>query len=162
MCRVLSRCSCVWLSASIQTVAHQAPLSMEFSRQEYWEWVAYSPSGDLPDPGMESVSLLSPACAGGFFTPSTTWNSCTNGRDVGSTSQSGRSPRVGNGNRLQYSCLENSMDRGALGATVYQVAKNWTWLNNWACTHAPGKQFQNIIVTINFPALFFFWTRNKR
>ena len=40
----------------------------------------------------------------------------------------GRSPGEGNGNPLQYSCVENSMDRGAWRATDYRVAKSWTWL----------------------------------
>ena len=44
-------------------------------------------------------------------------------RDVGSIPGSGRSPGVGNGNPLQYSCLENPMDRGAWWATVRGVAK---------------------------------------
>ena len=43
-----------------------------------------------------------------------------------------RSPGVENGNPLQYSCLENSMDRGAWQATVHGVAKSWTQLSNWA------------------------------
>ena len=42
----------------------------------------------------------------------------------------GRSPGEGNGNRLQYSCLENPMDRGAWQATVHGVAKKWTQLND--------------------------------
>ena len=46
--------------------------------------------------------------------------------DTGSIPGSGRSPRIGNGNPLQYSCLENSMDRGARQAIVYGVAKSWT------------------------------------
>ena len=110
---------------TLQTVAHQAPLSMGFSRQQYWSglplpspedlpntgikpsspslqadslpseppekslpsWGAtttrkvksqgsdsrYSPPGDLPNPGIEPMSLLSPALAGRFFTTSTTW-----------------------------------------------------------------------------------------
>ena len=66
--------------------------------------------------------------------PSTTWNSHTSGRDVGSISQSGRSPRVGNGNRLQYSCLENFMDRGAWQALVHGAAKNWTQFSDWTHT----------------------------
>ena len=41
----------------------------------------------------------------------------------------GRSPGEGNGNPLQYSCLENPMDRGTWWATVHGVAKNWTWLS---------------------------------
>ena len=47
-------------------------------------------------------------------------------RDIGSISGLGRSPEVGNGNLLQYSCLENSMDRGAWRATVHGVAKSQT------------------------------------
>ena len=71
---MLSRFSHVWLSVTIWTVIHQAPLSKGFSRQEYWlEWVAVSPPGDLLDPGMEPSSLMSPALAGEFFTTSTTW-----------------------------------------------------------------------------------------
>ena len=50
------------------TVAHQAPLSMEFSRQEYWSGLPFPPRGDLPDPGIEAVLPVSPALAGGFFT----------------------------------------------------------------------------------------------
>ena len=45
--------------------------------------------------------------------------------DVGLIPGSGRSPRVGNGNLLQFSCLENSMDRGVLWATVHRVTKSW-------------------------------------
>ena len=44
---------------------------------------------------------------------------------------SGRSPREGNGNPLQYSCLENSLDRGAWWATVHRVAKSWTRLSDF-------------------------------
>ena len=58
-------------------------------------------------------------------------------RDLGSIRRSGRSPGNGNGNPLQYSCLENPMDRGAWQATVYGVAQNWTWLKQfstaWYC-----------------------------
>ena len=52
---------------------------------------------------------------------------CRNLRDSGS-SLAGRSPAGGHGNPLQYSCLENPMDRGACWAIVHRVAKNWTWL----------------------------------
>ena len=55
------------------TVAHQAPLSMEFSRQEYWSRVPFPPSGDLPDPEIKPVSLRSPALSGRFFTTSAMW-----------------------------------------------------------------------------------------
>ena len=55
------------------TVARQAPLSMGFSRQEYWSELPWAPPGDLPNPGIEPMSLMSPAMAGGFFTTSSTW-----------------------------------------------------------------------------------------
>ena len=55
------------------TVARQAPLSMGFSRQEYWSVLPCPPPEDLPDPGIESVSLTSPALAGRFFTPRAPW-----------------------------------------------------------------------------------------
>ena len=53
----------------------------------------------------------------------------------GSIPGSGRSPGEGNGNPLQYSCLENSKDRGALWATVPGVPKSLTHLSDWAATH---------------------------
>ena len=49
-------------------------------------------------------------------------------RDTGSIPGLGRSPGRGHGNPLQYSCLENPMDRGAAWATVYRVIKSWTGL----------------------------------
>ena len=52
--------------------------------------------------------------------------------DLGSIPESGRSPGEGNGNTLDYSCLENPMDRGACGATVYSVAKSHAQLSNQA------------------------------
>ena len=55
------------------TVAHQVPLSIGFSRQEYWSGLPHLPSEDLHDPGIEPESLMSPASAGGFFTTSATW-----------------------------------------------------------------------------------------
>ena len=59
-------CSIMYNSVTPWTVAHQASLSMEFPRQEYWSGLPFSAPGDLPDPGIEPVSLLSPALAGGF------------------------------------------------------------------------------------------------
>ena len=78
-------------------------------------------------PGASQVSLgvkNSPANAGDI-------------RDVGLIPGSGRCPGGGHGNPLQYSCLENPMDRGAWRATVHGVAKSWTrleWLSQHACT----------------------------
>ena len=54
------------------TVAYQAPLSMEFSRQEYWSGLPFPPPVDLPDPGMEPMSPVFPALAGWFFTTGAT------------------------------------------------------------------------------------------
>ena len=53
------------------TVARQAPLSMEFSRQEYWSELPIPTQRYLPDSRIESESLASPALAGGFFTTET-------------------------------------------------------------------------------------------
>ena len=61
-------CSRVRLFATPRTVAHQAPLSMRFSRQEYWSGLLFPSPGDLPHPGIEAVSLECSALAGGFFT----------------------------------------------------------------------------------------------
>ena len=61
------------LFATLWTVACQAPLSMGFSRQEYWSGLLCPPPGDLPDPGIESMSVRSPALVGGLFTISTPW-----------------------------------------------------------------------------------------
>ena len=70
MCCVLSH---IRLFVTPRTVARQAPLFMEFSRQEYWSGFPFPPSGDLPDPGIEGASLESPALVGGFFTTRATW-----------------------------------------------------------------------------------------
>ena len=54
-------------------IARQAPLPLGFSRQEYWSGLPCPPPGDLPDPGIQPVSLISPASAGRLFTSSATW-----------------------------------------------------------------------------------------
>ena len=70
---VLSHCSCVPLCVTLWTVACQAPLFMGFSRQEYLSGLPFPSPGDFPDPGIEAVSLMSPAFAGELFTTGTTW-----------------------------------------------------------------------------------------
>ena len=77
------------------------------------EWVAYP----LGFPGGSEVKA-----------------STCNAGDLGSIPGSGRSPGEGNSNPLQYSCLENPMDRGACWATVHRVAKSRTRLSNF--THS--------------------------
>ena len=52
---------CVQLFVTLWTAAHQAPLSMGFSRQEYWSGLPCPPPGDLPDLGIEPTTLASPA-----------------------------------------------------------------------------------------------------
>ena len=70
---VLSCFSRVWLFATLWTVAHQAPLSMGFSKKELWSGLPCPPPVHLPNPGTEPASLSSPALAGRFFTTSATW-----------------------------------------------------------------------------------------
>ena len=70
-----SVCICVLsLFSAPWTVAHQDPLPMEFSSQEYWRRFPFPTPGDLPDPGIQPGSIsVSPALPGGFFTTSITW-----------------------------------------------------------------------------------------
>ena len=72
VCMCVCVLSHVWLFATPWTVARQVRLSMGFFRQEYWNGLSFPTPGDLPDPGIEPTSLMSPALAGGFFTTSTT------------------------------------------------------------------------------------------
>ena len=74
---VVGRFGRVQLSVTPWTAAHQAPLSLGFSRQEYWSGLPCPPPGGLPDAGIEPSSLASPALAGGFFTPSSARVSCS-------------------------------------------------------------------------------------
>ena len=140
--------SCVHLLVSPWTEAHQAPLSKGFSRQEYLSGFPCPSPGDLPNAGIEPVSLTSPSLAGGFSTTNATWEApcmfiCifmyrasqvaqwvkdlpANAGDAGLFPGSGRSPGGGHCNPLQYSCLENPMGREAWWATVYSVTKSQT------------------------------------
>ena len=56
------------LSVTPWTAAHQAPLSMGFLRQEYWNGLPFPPQGNLPNPGIKPQSPTAPALAGTFFT----------------------------------------------------------------------------------------------
>ena len=67
LCVVVCVLSHVWFFGTPWTVACQSPLSIEFSRQEYWSGLPCPLPGDLPDPGVEPMSLASPALAGGFL-----------------------------------------------------------------------------------------------
>ena len=59
--------------AILWTVAFQAPLSVGFSRQEYWSGLPFPTPGDLPNPGIKLASLTFSALAGKLLTPSSTW-----------------------------------------------------------------------------------------
>ena len=112
--------SLVRLFVTLWTVAHQAPLSMGFSSQEYWSGLPFPSPGDLPNPGTEPES---PALQADALSS-----------DPDSIPGLGRSPGDGNGNPLQYSCLQNPMDGEAWWATVHGVAKSWTRLSNFTFT----------------------------
>ena len=80
LCECVCVCVCVvshsvmsyslWPHRVYEAPLSMAPLSMGFSRQEYWSGLPFSPPEDLPDPGIEPAS---PALAGGFCTASATW-----------------------------------------------------------------------------------------
>ena len=171
--------SCVWLSVTPWTLAHQVPLRMEFPRWEYWSGVLSPTPGIFLTQG-STPSFASALMAGGFFTTEPpgkptnfhhprssnildmTWNMNVAGSsqvalvvknllaDTGDTGDKvsilelGRSPGGGNDNPLQYSCLENSMDRGVWRATVRGVTKSQTQMKRlsahthswvWPCAH---------------------------
>jgi len=73
LCCPKSLQSCLTLCVILWAVALQTPLSMGFSRQEYWSGLPCPPPGDLPYPGIKAKSLTPPALAGGFLTTSATW-----------------------------------------------------------------------------------------
>ena len=130
--------SCVRLFAAPWTIAFQAPLSMEFSRQEYWSGLPFLSPGGLPNPGIEPGSPVLQADALPSEPPGKPlWyhflndlgfpgslagkeSSCSVG-DLVSIPGLGRSPGEGKGYTLQYSGLENSMD-----CIIYGVTKSWT------------------------------------
>ena len=73
VCHVVKSFSRVQLSVTPWSVAPHAPLSMGFSRQEYWSGLPCLAPGDLPNPGIKPGLLMSPTLAGRFFTTSITW-----------------------------------------------------------------------------------------
>ena len=156
----------VWLFATPWTVARQAPLSMEILQARILEWVPVPFSRGSSQPRDPTYV---PHIAGGFFTLWATRGKCASvlmvyGLYIGRVSQvalavknppasagdtraadsfpgSGRFPGGRHGSPLQYSCLENPMDRGAWWATVHGVAEDQTrlqWLYvyiHWLVTY---------------------------
>ena len=121
---------CVRLLGTPWTVAHQAPLSTEFSRQEHWSGLPCPPPGDHPDAGIEprspilEVDSLLSEPPGKFRGKGPAYNAGnTREAGVGSIPGSGRSPGGGNGSPL-HSCLENPVDGGSWQARVHRVGKS--------------------------------------
>ena len=105
---------------------------MEFSSQEYWSGLLCPSPGDLPDPGIEpgtpalQQDRVSSWIGGGLGVV----ESAPSEGDPDSIPGLGRSPGEGNGYSLQYSCLENPMDRGAWWDVVHGVSKSRTRLSD--------------------------------
>ena len=72
-----SVCVCVSCSVVSDSLRLQAPLSMGFSREEYWSELPFPPAGDLPNPRTGPTSLMSPSLAGGFFIAALPQKPCT-------------------------------------------------------------------------------------
>ena len=106
---MLNRFSRVQLFLTLWIIALQAPQSMGPSSQEYWSGLLCPPPGDLPNPGIEPAF------------PSLQVDSLLLSHYSGE----------GNGTLLQYSCLENPMDRGAWWAAVHGVTKSQTQLSDF-------------------------------
>ena len=155
---------------------------MGFSRQEYWSQLPFPSPGDLPHLG---IKPMSPELAGILYHWDsrealsmgrelkylTSWNTicqCNRCQDPGSIPGLGRSPKEGNGNLLQYSCLENPMDKEAWRATVQGITKSWTALTNWTYTTAENRLQTNFRATavsqrhnlITWRTLFFLFSMN--
>ena len=130
---VLGHFGCVWLQATPWTVARQAPLCMEFSRQKYWSDFPCPPPGGLPDPGIEPMSLLSPAfqagnlplvppgkpcvwIGGGFLIFGGDWSTCSWKKPV---------PRFG---LVHYAHPELSINECVM-----------RWCLNWVLVDFPGR-----------------------
>ena len=120
--------SLIHLLATPRTAAYQAPLSMGFSRQEYWSGLP------VPSPAARLSKCLIQEW---IFLVVQMVRNLPGMQETGLIPGLGRSPGEGNGNPLQYSCLENPMDRGAWWITVHGVAKSQTGLSNFTFFHFP-------------------------
>ena len=124
------------------TVAHQAPPSMGFSRQEYWSGLPFPSPGDLPNPGIKPRSL---ALQADSLTSSHQGSQrCFNRLQIETVHKNGwklfwiLEYHLVNFNPLQCSCLENPRDGGAWWAAVYGVSESRTRLK-WLSSSIPLK-----------------------
>ena len=108
------------MSDSLQPcgLAREAPLSMEFSRQEHWNGLPFPTPGDLPDPGIEPTSLESPVLAGRFLTTSAAWKSVLLGK--GYKSVPGQSP-LGEMPRKGYKSVPGQSPLGEMPNTSWNL-----------------------------------------
>ena len=115
------------LCCCMQTFSTCREHALDFGLSSYGTWglVLQGKCGIVPDHGLKPCPLHW-ASPGG----SVVKNPPANTGDAGLIPGSGRSPGEGNDNPLQYSCLENSMDRGTWRATIHRVPKSWAWLSN--------------------------------
>ena len=109
--------SCIGLLLTPWTAAHQGPLSLGFSREEYWSGLPFPPPGDRPDPRIEPTSPALQVGSLSLAPPGKHIYGGDNAGDTGSIPGLGRFSGEGNGNPLQYSSLGNPMNRGAWQAT---------------------------------------------
>ena len=103
---------------------------MGFSRQEYWSGLQFPSPGDLFGPSIKPGSL---ALHADFLSSELLVQGdslLSGGSDTGSIPGWRRSPGEGNDNALQYSCLENFLDKGAWRATVHRIAKSQTQVSD--------------------------------
>ena len=129
----------VRLFATPWTAAYQAPLSMGFSRQQYWSGLPFPSPGDLPNPGIEPGSpalqtdalLSEPTGKSSKYTPV------------------GFSNGEGNGNPLQCSCLENPREEGAWWAAIHGVAQSQTRLKRLSSSSSNGVQLKKKIASFS-------------
>ena len=136
---LLDACYGVWYFGTSWTVACHFPLSMGFSRQEYWSGLPFPPPGHLLDPGTEPPGKP-PEVKNLLIKARDT-------RDTGSIRGSGRYPGERNGNSVQYSYLENPMKEqpGRLQSMGLQrVSHNWEQANSLRVWHFINRNFQNL------------------
>ena len=178
VCVCMCMFSCVQHFVTPQTAALHVPLSMEFSRQDYWSELPFPSPVNLPNPGIEPVALEYPALAGKFFTTSAMVpHSSTLAWKIPRTEEPGGLQSMGceesdmterlpfhfslscigegNGNPLQCSCLENPRDGGAWWAAVYGVTQSGTRLKRLSSSSSATWEAPTLWkVRMNFDELF--------